>query len=220
MAKSKAFYKKDYGSHVGATILLITSFLGLVFMTCGVPLGVLMLRTNTRSCNTLWGYRPNCWDAAYEWRVEEDTCADRRARWETAEAFSVVALFSLLFNIGAAWAMISGSDCKTIATLIAVFSIGTTTVPWAVVTSLYYTHYCGEWTYTHHHRKLGTGYILMVVSFAIQCVGFILFLFIEPEHPTSQKVSSEEKQSLKGSDSKASGSDAQSEAATSSHHSS
>lgn len=215
MAKSKAFYQKDYGSHVGATILFVTSFLALVFLTCGVPLGVLMLRSNTRSCYTMWGFRPNCWAAAYEWRVEEDTCFDRRTRWEAAEAFSVIALFSLLFNMGTAWMMLSGSDIKTITTLTAIFSVGTTTVPWAVVTSIYYTHYCGEWTFTHRSCKLGTGYILMVLSFALQCVGFILFLFLEPESPTSAASKAEKKRLKDKAKGSSNSSAAQSEEGTS-----
>lgn len=196
MAKHKKFYQQDYLGHIGATVFLITSFLGLVFMTVGTPLGVLMSREEPRSCHTLWGLRPNCWNAAYSWRVDQEQCHDRRQRWETAQAFSIIAIFNLLINCGFAWYQIGDNNIKMLTFALGFTAIATTTVPWAIVTSFYYTHFCGEYTFTQRERTFGAGYILMVTSFAIQGVGLIVFLFAEPQHvdKRAKKAAADKKQ--------------------------
>nr|ACS87856.1 b-amastin [Angomonas deanei] len=196
MAKKKSFYQQDYASHIGATILCVTSFLAVTFLACGTPLGMLMLRswetsypeypgvTFDRPCYTLWGLRNNCWNANYTLRVDDPAiaqCGDIRSRFEAAEAFSVVALFSLLFVLGASWYKLCGSNIKTVVTLLAAFTLGSTTVPFAVVTSFYYTAFCNLDFLTRRNTRYGAGYALTVTSFSIQAVGLILFLFLEPE---------------------------------------
>lgn len=184
MAKRKSFYQQEYQRHIGATVLLITSFMAAAFMICGTPLGVLMTRDRTndeRSCYTLWGFKRNCWNADYHKRVEEDTCKERRLRFEAAEAFSIIAIFAIFGVFGAAWYKICGSEIKLLTTVMGFFALGSTTVPWAVVTALYYSFYCGENTFTREKMRYGDGYILILTSFCIQCVGLLVFMFVEPE---------------------------------------
>ncbi|KPI90437.1 amastin-like surface protein-like protein [Leptomonas seymouri] len=195
MGKKKAFYQQDYGAHIGATILCVTSFMAVTFLTCGTPLGMLMLREWEtyspdhpgvyfyRPCYTLWGMRNNCWNANYTLRVDDPQiarCPDIRSRFEAAEAFSVIALFFLLFVLGASWYKLCGSNIKTIVTLLAVFTLGSTTVPFAVVTSFYYTSFCNLDFLTHRYTRYGAGYALTVTSFCLQVVGLILFIALEP----------------------------------------
>lgn len=202
MAKKKAFYQQDYASHIGATILCVTSFLAVTFLSCGTPLGQLMLREYNetydaypgvifqRPCYTLWGLRNNCWNANYTLRVDDPViaqCPDMRSRFEAAEAFSVVALFFLLFVFGASWYKICGSNIKTIVTLLAAFTLGATTVPFAVVTAFYYTSFCNLTFLTHRFTRYGAGYALTVTSFSIQAVGLILFIFLEKEIVEKQR---------------------------------
>ncbi|EPY43210.1 amastin-like surface protein-like protein [Angomonas deanei] len=122
------------------------------------------------------------------WRIVEETCHDRRRRFEAGEAFIVVALFSLLIQLFfTATQLIGDSYVKFLVIGISVFSIGTTTVPWAVTVSFYFTTYCGETTFTKESFKYGTGFILMVVSFAVQCLSLILFTALEPTKEGCEK---------------------------------
>lgn len=181
MAKHhRKFYERDYAKHIGATILLFFEFCALAFMSCGIPLGVLRKRGDSKECHTLWGIRPNCWKAEYVWRIESETCADRLHRWQAAEAFSIVAVFAILFVLGGAYYQLSGSNVKVFTILMSIFTIASTTVPWAVVTAFYFTDFCGEKTLTKEGQKYGSGYILMVVSFACQATGLLAFIFLEP----------------------------------------
>lgn len=194
--KKTAFYQQDYAEHIGATILCITSFLSVALLACGTPLGMLMLRSweefdvahpgvrFDRPCYTLWGLRNNCWNANYTLRVDDEQiaqCPDMRSRFEAAEAFSVVGLFFLLFTFGASWYKICGSNIKTIVTLLAAFTLGSTTVPFAVVTSFYYTAFCNLDFLTHRFTRFGAGYALTVASFGLQAIGLILFIGLERE---------------------------------------
>ena len=204
MAKKKSFYQQDYASHIGACIMCVASFLSVTFLSCGAPLGMLMLRSWStsdpdhpgvyydRPCYTLWGMRNNCWNANYTVRIDDPvikSCPAMRRRFEAAEAFIVVALFLLLFVFGASWLKICGSNIKTIVTLLAVFTLGCTIVPFAVVTSFYYTSYCNKSFLTHRNTRYGAGYALTVTSFCIQCVGLILFLALEPEVVEQKRAS-------------------------------
>lgn len=204
MAKKKSFYQQDYKSHIGAVILCVTSFLAVTFLACGTPLGMLMLRSwdesypqypgvlFDRPCYTLWGMRNNCWNANYTMRVDDPQiaqCGDIRSRFEAAEAFSVTALFFLLFVLGSSWYKICGSHNKTITTLLAAFTLGSTTVPFAVVTSFYYTSFCDLTFLTHRFTRYGPGYALTVTSFALQAVGLILFIALEPEIVDTKRTS-------------------------------
>jgi hypothetical protein len=212
MGKKKSFYQQDYGSHIGACILCVTSFLSLTFLSCGTPLGQLMLRDwksfndehpgvyYDRPCYTLWGLRNNCWNANYTERVNDpkiSKCPDIRSRFEAAEAFSVVGLFSLLIVFGSSWYKICGSNIKTIVTLLAAFTLGATTVPFAVVTSFYYTSFCNLDFLTRKYTRYGAGYALTATSFCIQAVGLLLFIVLEPEmaEPKTTKLSAKSEES-------------------------
>ncbi|GET90693.1 amastin-like surface protein-like protein [Leishmania tarentolae] len=195
MAHRKSFYNQEYSKHIGAVILFIISFLAELFMVCGTPLGMLMVRswgadlTNTSDlarnpCFTLWGLHPDCSKPDYSLRITDSpifNCSVMHVRFEAAEAFSIVAIFSLLALWGACWYVICGSKIQKIVMLIAVFSIGSTIVPWALVTSFYYTQYCGLEFLTHKHTRFGAGYALVITSFALQVVGLILFAIFEPD---------------------------------------
>ncbi|KAK7200012.1 amastin-like surface protein-like protein [Novymonas esmeraldas] len=220
MARRKAFYEQEYSRHIGAVIMCIASFVAVALATCGTPLGMLMLRTwdetpeeggnpEFRPCFTLWGKRNNCWNANYSDRVTDPLiagCSDIRTRFEAAEAFSVIALFSLLFVFGASWSKICGSSIKTTVMVLSVFAIGATTVPWAIVTSFYYTPFCGLEFLTYKQTRFGAGYALLVASFAVQVLGLILFTFLEPEIVSTKREEDKE-----------AGSDASSHASSASH---
>ncbi|KPA83093.1 amastin-like surface protein-like protein [Leptomonas pyrrhocoris] len=195
MGKKKAFYQQEYAEHIGATILCVTSFLAVTFLSCGTPLGMLMLREWNisypeypgvyfeRPCYTLWGMRNNCWNANYTLRVDDPKiaqCPDMRSRFEAAEAFSVIALFFLLFVLGASWYKLCGASIKTVVTLLAAFTLAATIVPFAVVTAFYHTSFCNLDFLTHKYTRFGAGYALTTTSFCIQTVGLILFIFLEP----------------------------------------
>lgn len=188
MAKAKYIWEKDYMSHIGGTIMLFLTFAALGLSVPGTPLGQLMVKrdpsdySNTKMCYTLWGIRPNCWSAHYSWRVEEETCMHRLYRWQAAEAFSIVALFSLFFQLFAAYYVLENYNLKLTVILMSCFSIATSVVPWAVITSFYCTNFCGQWHLTHVNTNLGDGYKLLVSSTAVQVVSLILFVFLEPEY--------------------------------------
>lgn len=166
--------------HIGATILFVTTFLGLVFMSVGVPLGVLRSRYEKSACYTMWGWKENCWNAAYSWRIHDEDCPDILHRFEVAEAFSVIALFSFLMVFLLAYLQIIGLKVKYLTAFSAFFTLCTTTVPWAVVLALYYSPYCGKYSYTRVHNKKAAGLALMITSFSIQGFGLLLYLIFEP----------------------------------------
>ncbi|KAG5496552.1 hypothetical protein JIQ42_03381 [Leishmania sp. Namibia] len=194
MVNKKPFYDQEYRKHVGAVFMLIATFVALTLTTCGTPLGMLMIRSwNTtvvpgaeaefHPCFTLWGKHNNCGKPDYSMRITDppiSTCYDIRVRFEAAEAFSVLAIFSLLAVLGACWYKICGSDTKMAVILLSVFSIGCTTVPWAVVTAFYYTPFCGLEFLTRKETSFGAGYVLLVVSFVVQVPSLALFMFLEP----------------------------------------
>lgn len=201
MGRKKSFYDQEYSKHIGAVIMCIASFVAVALATCGTPLGMLMIRNWTpgqpagggdyisRPCYTLWGKRNNCWNANYSMRITDSNisqCGDIRTRFEAAEAFSIVALFALLFVFGASWYKICGSEIKSTVTVLSVFAIGATTVPWAIVTSFYYTPYCGLTFLTHYETTLGAGFALLVASFGVQVLALILFVALEPEKVAKQ----------------------------------
>lgn len=219
MAKKRAFYQQDYKSHIGAAILCVTSFLAVAFLSCGTPLGMLMLRSwdttypqypgvsFDRPCYTLWGMRNNCWNANYTMRVDDPQiaqCGDIRSRFEAAEAFSIVALFFLLFVLGSSWYKVCGSNNKTVTTLLAAFTLGSTTVPFAVVTSFYYTSFCNLTFLTRRFTRFGPGYALTIVSFGLQAIGLILFIALEPEKVEQKRNMLEDHKEKTASDSSSS----------------
>ncbi|KAG5472311.1 hypothetical protein LSCM1_03710 [Leishmania martiniquensis] len=201
MGSKKPFYYQEYRQHVGAVIMLIATFVAFILTTCGTPLGMLMIRSwnatpvpgeeaEVNPCYTLWGKHNNCAKPTYSMRITDppiSTCDDIRIRFEAAEAFSVLAIFSLIGVLGAAWYKICGSDIKLTVILLSAFSIGCTTVPWAVVTAFYYTSFCGLEFLTHKETSLGAGYVLLIISFVVQIISLILFVFLEPD--TSKKKS-------------------------------
>ncbi|CBZ28771.1 amastin-like surface protein-like protein [Leishmania mexicana MHOM/GT/2001/U1103] len=204
MANKKSFYNQEYRQHVGAVILFIVSFLTTVFTVCGTPLGMLMIRSwgedlsgssaelELNPCFTLWGLHSDCSKPDYSLRITDEpiiNCSDMHVRFEAAEAFSILAIFSLVGVFGASWYMICGSKIKKAVMLLAVFAIGSTTVPWAIVTAFYYTPFCGLDFLTNTHTRFGAGYALLVTSFVLQIIGLILFVIFEPD--TSKKRSEE-----------------------------
>lgn len=202
MAKKRAFYDMDYRQHIGGTIFLFLTFACLTLSTCATPSGQLMVPndptdpTNKKMCYTLWGIRPNCWNAAYSWRIDEETCPHKLFRFQTAEAFSIIALFSLFFQLFGAYYLVDGSNLKMEMLALSLFSAVTTIVPWAIVTSFYYTNYCGDWTLTHVNTKFGAGYILLVTSSVAQLIGFVVLMFLEPDFVPKKPLDESEKVKL------------------------
>eukprot|EP00796_Vickermania_ingenoplastis_P005841 gene5841-4165_t len=202
MAKKRSFYDLDYLNHIGGSIFLFFTFAALTLSTCATPSGQLMVPhdpsnpKNSKMCYTLWGIRPNCWNAAYSWRIDEDPCPHRLYRWQSAEAFSIVALFSLFFQLFGAYFLVAGSNIKKEMVALSLFSAATTVVPWAVIASFYYTNYCGEWTLTHRNTTLGAGFKLLVTSFVVQMAGFFAVLFLEPEFTPKAALDESEKVKL------------------------
>ncbi|KAG5498600.1 hypothetical protein JKF63_02886 [Porcisia hertigi] len=194
MGSRKAFYNQEYGKHVGAVIMFIASFVALLFTTVGTPLGMLMVRSpasvasiavvGSNACFTLWGLHGDCNQPDYPGRITSPTifnCRPMHVRFEVAEAFSVLSIFTVLFVCGASWYKICGSHIKRAIILLSIFSIACVLVPWAIVTSFYYTSFCGLKFLTREEARLGPGYALLITSFVVQIVSLILFIFLEPE---------------------------------------
>lgn len=191
MARHQRFWQKDYFAHVGATIFFVCSFIGLVFVTVGTPLGMFMRKTpfmNDKGCFTLWGYHPNCNNAAYGWRVDFDDCVPRRTRLQCGEAFSCLAIFSILLQMYLAYEQLGGHLYGTAIIGVAVLSIASTTVGWAVVAALYHNAYCGSNLFTHVENSYGPGFSLLIVSWAVQIIGLVAFIVAEPSKWVKQQV--------------------------------
>ncbi|AIO00326.1 amastin-like surface protein-like protein [Leishmania panamensis] len=209
MAK-KSFYDQEYRKHSGAVMMLIASFVALVFATCGTPLGMLMIRSWEENssdsgsdlvinpCYTLWGVQNRCGRPYFARRITDPpiiNCSDIHTRFEAAEAFSVLAIFSLFGVLGGSWYKICGSNIKTTVMMLSVFTIAFTTVPWATVTAFYYTPFCGQEFLTNKQTRFGAGYALLVASFAVQIVGLILFVIFEP-NTLKMKLVNDEKDAV------------------------
>lgn len=190
MAKKKAFYVKDYKTHFGATILFLVTFICFAFCVIGEPMGVLMIHSDypttatdpegKNPCYTLWGAQSECLGTTYSWRIDKEDCDAILYRFEFAEAFSILAIFALFFQIFFAWGLIGGATYKTPVLVLSVFAILFTLVPWAIVTSLYTQSFCGKDSLTSEHTTLGAGYALFIVSFGLQILGTIAYALLEP----------------------------------------
>lgn len=196
MAKKRSFYDLDYADHIGGSVYFILNFIAFVLVTVGTPLGQLMIKKPDGAtwpdefhnpCYTLWGIHNDCHKPDYYWRVEYDQCPARRFRLESAEAFSIIAIFFTFFQIFAAYMLTAGSEIKTTVLCMTLFTAACTVVPFAVVAALYNTNYCGDWTMTHRNNTYGAGFYVLIASFAVQMIGFFVVLFLEPE-PKPKKV--------------------------------
>lgn len=190
MAKKKAFYAKDYRKHFGATIFFLVTFICFSFCVIGEPMGVLMIHSaypenatdpqGDNPCYTMWGAQSECLGTTYSWRIDKEDCDAILYRFEFAEAFSILAIFALFFQIFFAWLQVGGSNYKILLLVWSSVAIAFTLVPWAIVTSLYHQSFCGKDTLTSAHTSLGPGYALFVVSFALQIIGTVAFALLEP----------------------------------------
>ncbi|EPY33434.1 amastin-like surface protein-like protein [Strigomonas culicis] len=194
MAKHKSMFDKNYRQHIGATVAILTTFLAFVFLTTGAPLGQLVSRAEgSKGCYTLWGLRDDCSSPAYSWRIAEETCHDKRRRLEAAEAFIIMGIFGLLVQfLFVYYQLCDEQSYKMILVLLSLFSVGCTTVPWAVVTAFYYTPFCGEKNFMAANVRFSTGYILILVSFALQVIGcFAIIVFEEDAYEQNERMRSE-----------------------------
>lgn len=183
MAKHHRFWQKDYAHHVGATVQLITCFLAWVFLIIGTPLSVFNIRDKNEygpnACYTLWGRHNDCKSPDYDWRVDFEQCDAVRIRFQCAEAFSILPIFSLMLQWLFSFYQLGGANYKIFIMLIALLSLGSTTVPWAIVSALYHQNFCGVDTFTHVRNTYGAGFALILTSWCVQCIGFVMFIFFE-----------------------------------------
>lgn len=190
MGKQKAFYDKDYRSHFGATIFFVCTFICFALCTIGTPMGMLMIHSaypadatdpaGKNPCYTLWGAQSECLATTYSWRIIQEKCTAKLRRWEFAEAFSIIAIFSLFFQFFGLWLQIDGNQYKIPLLILSGISIVSTIIPFAIVSSFYNTEFCGDNTLTSKNTSLGNGYALLLSSFCLQVVGTIVFVLLEP----------------------------------------
>lgn len=194
----KQLWNQDYHKHIGATILIVLSFLGGLFSSVATPIGMLVPRNNTDACYTLWGLKIECNGKFYDQRIEDVSCPEVRWRLEAAMAFSVIGIFFAFFAMAGACYQLTGERWKTPVAMLVLVAVGSLTVPWAVICSMYFNNYCGNYKYTKQLNKYGPGFPIMIVAWALLIIGFVLFWMLEPNTEEADAIDAAEKEARYG----------------------
>ncbi|KAL7699507.1 amastin-like protein [Lotmaria passim] len=169
---------------IGVLLFAICVFSAFVFCLAGMTLGM-MDKRGSKSCISIWGYKPKClgsWFRHINFEDFEGTgrqCKKGDSLMQGAQAFSVMCLIGGFMTTSVALLeLFHFAELAVVACIISSISMVSTLVVWSTMLAYYWSNLCGVVVYADEYR-IGNGLILFITAWCLQMVGtFILVVDI------------------------------------------
>ncbi|CAJ1986451.1 Amastin surface glycoprotein [Leishmania donovani] len=170
---------------IGMLLYALLQFFAFLFVLVGTPIDMFRPHGTSRFCSTpcltLWGYKNECFNTAYDSWADDlwANCPDRRLQFRVAQALAVISIvvYGLAFILG--FIMLFCCFClRWVCLTLNILGSATLGVVWALMVVAYYKDDGNCCPMLSSRFDFGLGFILLVSAWSLDVLGIIVLLHI------------------------------------------